>query len=173
MAGGSDQRSDDFGAWYQAAHRSVLAALIVVGRDGDLGREAADEAFARAWERWPRVRTMASPAGWTVAVGANWLRRRARRRSMEASLLERAGAGGGVAPAIPAIELPAGEVWTAVAALPERQRLAVALRYLLDLPEAEVAAHMGVHRGTVASTLSDARRRLAEVLDDPLEEDTP
>ena len=161
-----DLSDGDFGVWYRAAYRSVLAALIVVGRDGELGREAADEAFARAWERWPRVRTMASPEGWVVTVGANWLRRRARRRAMEASLVQRVGG----ADTAPAIELPARDVWTAVATLPERQRLAIALRYLLDLPEGDVAAHMGVHRGTTASTLSDARRRLADLLDDPLED---
>jgi RNA polymerase sigma-70 factor (ECF subfamily) len=38
------------------------------------------------------------------------------------------------------------------------------LRYVADLTEAQVAEVMGVARGTVASTLSDARRRLATKL---------
>jgi RNA polymerase sigma-70 factor (ECF subfamily) len=42
--------------------------------------------------------------------------------------------------------------------------MAVALRYLADLPEAEIATVMGVSRGTVASTLSSARRHLARLL---------
>jgi RNA polymerase sigma factor (sigma-70 family) len=45
--------------------------------------------------------------------------------------------------------------------LPERQRVAVVLRYLLDLPEQEVAAAMRISRGTVASALAAAHQRLA------------
>ena len=40
----------------------------------------------------------------------------------------------------------------------------MALRYVADLTERQVAEVMGISRGTVASTLSDARRRLADDL---------
>jgi RNA polymerase sigma-70 factor (ECF subfamily) len=40
----------------------------------------------------------------------------------------------------------------------------VALRYVLDLPEGEIASMLGVTRGTVASTLSKARQQLNSVL---------
>jgi DNA-directed RNA polymerase specialized sigma24 family protein len=40
----------------------------------------------------------------------------------------------------------------------------VALRYVLDLPEAEIAALMGVTRGAVSATLTTARRTLADRL---------
>jgi RNA polymerase sigma-70 factor (ECF subfamily) len=53
-----------------------------------------------------------------------------------------------------------------VAKLPDRQRTAVVLRYVADLPEADIAAAMKVSRGTVASTLSDARKALARHLSD-------
>ena len=46
--------------------------------------------------------------------------------------------------------------------LPDRQRMAVVLRYLADLTEPDIATIMGVSRGTVASTLADARRSLAD-----------
>ena len=53
-----------------------------------------------------------------------------------------------------------------VADLPLRQRTAVVLRYAADLPEADIARIMGVRRGTVAATLTQARQRLAlEVAD--------
>jgi RNA polymerase sigma-70 factor (ECF subfamily) len=43
----------------------------------------------------------------------------------------------------------------------------VVLRYLADLTETDIATVMGVTRGTVASTLADARGALAAVLTEP------
>jgi RNA polymerase sigma-70 factor (ECF subfamily) len=55
--------------------------------------------------------------------------------------------------------------------LAPRARTAVALRYVADLTEAEVAEAMNVSRGTVATTLSRARRQLARVLEPSLNGD--
>jgi RNA polymerase sigma factor (sigma-70 family) len=55
----------------------------------------------------------------------------------------------------------------AVAALPRRAREILAMRYYLDMPDTEIAAALGVSRGTVSSTasraLSTLARRLKEV----------
>jgi RNA polymerase sigma-70 factor (ECF subfamily) len=76
-----------------------------------------------------------------------------------------------------ALESPDGWVWTvaynvlrrhfrrrALRSLPLRQRTAVALRYVVDLPQAQIAAVMGVAPGTVSATLVAARKRLADAL---------
>lgn len=47
-----------------------------------------------------------------------------------------------------------------VAALPERQRLAVFLRYYADLDYASIAEALDVEVGTVSATLSQAHRNL-------------
>ncbi|MDX6200467.1 MAG: hypothetical protein QOJ79_3618 [Actinomycetota bacterium] len=52
------------------------------------------------------------------------------------------------------------DVSHAIAALPQRQRLAVELHYVLGLTVAEAAEAMRCTPGTVKSTLSDARRNL-------------
>jgi RNA polymerase sigma factor (sigma-70 family) len=52
----------------------------------------------------------------------------------------------------------------APAALPRRQREAVVLRYYLQMDTREVAEALGVHEGTVKSTLSRARSALAGAL---------
>lgn len=156
-----------FEDWYHQHHPRLVAALTALSGDADAAADAADEAFVRAYERWRRVSAMASPAGWLHQVGANALRRRMRRRAMEGRL---------VRPSAEATHptLPHPELWAAVRALPERQRTAIVLRYLGDLPEAEIAEAMGVTRGTVSSTLADARRNLEAALaerpaDDPKE----
>lgn len=147
----------EFEAWYLSEHPRLLAALTWVSGDPELALEATDEAFARALERWSRVRAMDSPGGWLYRVGLNLIRRHARRAADE-----RRAVGAHWRPDhLPA---PAGEVWAVVQDLPPRQRVAVVLRYLLDLREREVAAVMGISPGTVASTLAAARTRLASWL---------
>ena len=153
-----------FDGWYRECHPSLVAALTVVAGDASLGRDAADEALVRAYERWTRVQTMSSPAAWTYAVGVNLLRRRARRTALEARVARRA-----ERPVAPPELRP--EVWEAVRRLPPRQREAIALRYVLDLSEAGVADAMRVSVGTASATLAAARRALAAELenDNPVE----
>ena len=151
-----DDGAIDFESWYRREHPRVLGSLAALSGDADVAAEATDEAFARALARWPRVSGMASPAAWTYRVALNHLRRRMRRRIGERRALDRAGA-----PASSEDRPIDSDVWRAVRALPERQRTAVVLRYIADLSEPAIAEAMGVTRGTVASTLHDARRALA------------
>ncbi|HEX6523900.1 MAG TPA: sigma-70 family RNA polymerase sigma factor [Streptosporangiaceae bacterium] len=55
-------------------------------------------------------------------------------------------------------------VLAAVALLPQRQREVLALRYFLELSEKEIAAMLGVTRGTVASTTARGLASLARML---------
>jgi RNA polymerase sigma factor (sigma-70 family) len=102
---------------------------------------------------------MSSSTGWTYRVALNHLRRRARRAATERRVVDRVGGPNTVE------ERPADDdVWRAVRALPDRQRTAIVLRYVADLPEAAIAEAMGVSRGTVASNLSTARQSLVRFL---------
>lgn len=149
-----------FEGWYQAAYPRLSTSVLALTGDRDLAAEVTDEAFTRAWRHWRRVSEMGSPEGWTYRVALNLVRSRSRRRRVERRALTRLGAR-------PDMAAPAGEVWELVRDLSERQRQAIVLRYVGDLDEREIAEVMGVTRGTVASTLFDARRRLAVALADP------
>ena len=152
----------DFAAWYEGFRPQLVAALTLVAGDCDMATDAADEAMVRALARWSRVSSMASAEGWVFMVGRNVLRRRRRRQRFEHRLAASAGPPG---PPGSAVSLRA-EVWDVVRALPERQRQAIALRYLLDLTEQDVAAAMGVAVGTASATLTAARARLATLFDE-------
>ncbi|GAC1591932.1 MAG: hypothetical protein NVS3B21_10970 [Acidimicrobiales bacterium] len=149
---------EEFDPWYEGEHSKVLGACAALSGDRDSAQEATDEAFARAFERWDTVSTMSSPGAWVHTVALNCLRRSLRRKARE-DLLHRKRQN-------PPFEapVPRPEVWAAVRTLPERQRLAVVLRYVADLSENDVGLVMGVSRGTVASTLSAARTSLALLL---------
>jgi RNA polymerase sigma factor (sigma-70 family) len=149
--------SIDFEDWYRREHGRLLGLLTVVAGDREAAQDATAEAFTRALERWDRVAVMSSPSGWAYRVGVNIVKRRVRRASVEKLLLARE------APTqAPSTLEP--ELWAALRSLPVRLRTAIALRYVCDLTQAEVAEVMGVAPGTVSATLTSARRRLAEIL---------
>jgi RNA polymerase sigma-70 factor (ECF subfamily) len=151
--------ADEFDEWYRSHYRRIFASLYLVCGDRDACAEAVDEAFARAYERWSRVRRMESPEGWTWVVARNRVRaagRAARRRSA----VEARFAGDG---ATRPVELSV-EVWDAVRRLPRREREVIALRYLGGLRERDIADALKIAPGTVARALHDARAHLAASL---------
>ena len=74
---------------YRSESRRVLATLIRLLGDFDLGEEALHDAFTTALERWPESGVPANPRAWLVSAGRfkaiDGLRRRAR---FDASLSE-------------------------------------------------------------------------------------
>jgi RNA polymerase sigma-70 factor (ECF subfamily) len=151
--------AEGFEAWYRTEHPRLVSALTVVARDASVAADVTDEAFARALERWARVQSMASRNGWVFRTALNVLRRRYRRRALEARLLRRV--------ATTEVHRPidwSAETWDALARLPHRERVAVALKYVADLTTDEIALAMGVAPGTVGSTLHSARARLGITL---------
>jgi RNA polymerase sigma factor (sigma-70 family) len=152
--------SGDLSILFRQRRTALIATLAAISGDRDAAADAVDEAFVRAFERRARVEAMDSSAGWVLTVALNVLRR-SKRRSGRRRLAEQGAAGTDwIAPSD-----PRHEVWAAVAALPRREREAVALRYLADLTEPQIAEVMGVAVGTVGATLTSARRRLAATLE--------
>lgn len=156
----------DFETWYQREFPRVRRAMTVATGDPGLGEEAAAEAFALALVHWRRVSRMESPGGWVHTTALNQVRRSWRRAALESRYRARQRD-----EHVPAPEAPDTALWRAVQALSPRARTAIALRYVADLTEAEVAAAMHVTRGTVASTLSRARTQLAAQLQPVTTED--
>ena len=143
-----------FADWYQEHYRRVFASVLVVSGDRAATADAVDEAFARAWERWPRVRSMESPAGWVFTVARNVVRKTGRRREREQALAV-------ATPDAPEVDVA---LWQTVRALPGRERELIALRYVAGLTEKQIAATLGVAPGTVARGLHDARAHLHSML---------
>jgi DNA-directed RNA polymerase specialized sigma24 family protein len=59
---------EPFASFYEREYLRVLATCQALGRDADAAREATDEAFARAFERWRKVGEMTAPGGWVQVV---------------------------------------------------------------------------------------------------------
>jgi len=138
----------------------LAASLGLYCNDAGVGEELAQEALVRAWARWDTVSDLACPESWVYSVGLNLARSRFRRARAERRAIGRLG---------PPRESPttasatdAVAVRAAVAALPERQRAALVMRYFADLPVSDVAAAMDCADGTVRSLTSQAIERLRQ-----------
>lgn len=137
----------------------MISTLALMTGDIYLAQEAVDEAFVRAYDRWSKVRSLDSPAGWTYRVALNLVRRHSRRAN-------RVFGPSNFQTEESVFPSTFHEIWQMVNGLSRRQREVVVLRYIGDLTEGQVAAVLGVTRGTVSQTLRAAHERLGEMMDD-------
>lgn len=139
------------------AFRRVSAAII---GDSELARDAVQEAFATAVRRRHAFRGEGSLEGWLWQIVINSARdqRRRDRRGGErlSSDFEPSRNGTGEADSVRAV----------FSLLPDRQRLALFLRYYADLDYERIAQVLEVRPGTVGSTLSAARAALRTLLEE-------
>ncbi|MGW4291723.1 RNA polymerase sigma factor [Micromonospora chersina] len=144
-----------FEQFYRDHVDRIHRALALAVGDPAVAREATDEAMARAYARWDRVRRLDNPGGWVFRVGLNWATswwRKVRRERPPAEDRH---------PAAAAAPDPAGlAARSALELLPLSRRTVIVCRVLLDLSTAETAAVLDLTEGTVRSRLS---RGLAEL----------
>lgn len=127
--------------------------------DDALGFEAADEALARAYERWDEVATYTNPEGWCYRTGLNWARSwlRRRKRSRPKDLL--------LAKTEQITDItPDTDLARAIVALSDEQRAVVILRFYRDWTVEQTADALGIAPGTVKSRLSRATDQLQQHL---------
>lgn len=129
-----------------------LAHALAGPVDGD---DVAQQAWAQALAAYPGLRSAANLRGWLLTVTARCAtdvhRGRARRAVPVADVPDQPASG-----ASPPDLMPDGDLWDAVRALPERQRTAVALKYVLDLDHAGVADVLGTTPAASRRLVSDA-----------------
>jgi RNA polymerase sigma-70 factor (ECF subfamily) len=143
-------------AYRQRFHEYGSVAAAILG-DRERGRDAVQDAFARA------VRERASFRGdgaleawlWRLVVNAALSERRRRHPQVVPGELD--------ATAPPSSVADSG-VRAAIEALPERQRLILFLRYYADLDYRSIATALEIAPGTVAAALHAARNALRTIL---------
>jgi len=144
------------------AYRVAFSVL----RNSESSEDVAQEAFARAYSNFARLRDRNSFRAWLVRMtwrlAIDQLRADRRRSAREA-----------VSTLTEAVQTPAHDViareraarlWQAIDALPEKLRIVVVLAGIEEHDTREVAVLLEVPEGTVKSRLFHARRRLKEML---------
>jgi len=143
---------------FDAFYRSTLPAMVrvatlIVG-SRPTAEDLAQDAFVRVHAHWAGID---DPAAYTHRAVVNACRSHLRRRVLERR--HRASLAPDVA------ELEARELLDALAALPDRQRAAVVLRFYAGLSERETADALGCAPGTVGSLVHRALATLRQAIE--------
>ena len=154
----------DFEEFYQANYGLTVALVTAVLGDRQDAEDVAQETFARALARWPRLSSYELPEAWVrqVALRLAVDSRRRLRRAISTALRLRAAQP--AAEPEPGQSLPFTAVGLALMLLPMREREVIVLHYFLDLPVERIAHERRVPASTVKARLVSGRRRLEREL---------
>jgi RNA polymerase sigma-70 factor, ECF subfamily len=149
---------------YRTRYGAFLRVAAAIVRDEHVAEEVVHDGFVRALRHRRGFAGKGSLDAWLWQIVVNEARRRS---AAERRAVPQVSAGLANSVAAPNGHHESGAVVALVAALPERQRLALFLRYYADLDYEAIAAALDVAPGTVAATLhaaqSSLRRDLLEV----------
>lgn len=150
----------DFESFFGGQYPMLVGALYLLTGDQAEAEDLAQEALARAYERWDRVREMDSPGGYVYRTAVNLNRKRARRAAIGMRLrLQQS------SPDPVAYVESRRDVMKALADLPVGQREALVLTEWLDLTADEAGAILGIEGASVRSRVHRAKRVLRTRLD--------
>ena len=139
---------------YRREYRRFVRVAAAILRDETRAVDAVQDAFASAIRRRRQFRGEGPLEAWVWRMVVNAaLKERGRRAHASLDDVE--------------LATPAEEptrVAESIARLPERQRVALFLRYYADLDYASIAAALEISPGTVAATLNAAHTSLRRLL---------
>ena len=148
-----------FDEFYSSAAARLVRHSYALTGDMAEAQDIAQEAFARAWQRWSAVRECDSPEAWVRRVATNLAASRWRRIRVA-----RAAAGQPAPQHAPEVSTDTVALVCGLRTLPERQRTVLVLHYMCDLSVDQIAAELGCPAGSVKSWLSRGRTALAEAV---------
>lgn len=158
------KQAREFEEFYAANYGKIVALITAVLGDRSEADDIAQEAFARALARWPKVGEYELPEAWVRRVALRLAIDSGRRfrRTMRALPLLRAMVRPAVSQPEPLAITPLGR---ALARLPLREREALVLHYVADMAVQQIAEDRGIRVSTVKARLAAGRRRLEQELE--------
>ena len=138
-------------ALYRERLQDYTRAATAIAGDEESGRDAVQEAFAKAVRRRRRFRGEGQLEAWVLRIVVNAARDARRRRSRSIELPR---------PLAPRAE----ELRVPLELLTDRQREVLFLHYYADLDYSTIASALGISPGTVGAILTTARQTLRDAL---------
>ncbi|GAA1714429.1 hypothetical protein GCM10009765_74290 [Fodinicola feengrottensis] len=165
-ANGETRMSDRdavFAAFVSANAAGLLRTAHLLIGDPHRAEDLLQTALTKAYVHWERIENPAAAKAYVRRILANtatsWWRLRSSSERPTDELPELAVTDRSAESA------EADEVWAYLNQLPRRQRTVLVLRFYEDMSEAEVAAALGISRGTAKSTASRGLARLRELME--------
>ena len=148
---------DEFIWLFRNEYTGVVWSANLVLHDYARAEDVAQDAFVRLLENWRKVSRYDRPAAWVRLVAVRLATRIAKRQSRLVSIE--------AAWPFACVSRPLDlDLIAAIRQLPPKQRAAIALHYVEDLPVNEIAGALGCSASTASVHLHRARTRLAELL---------
>ncbi|WP_326555535.1 SigE family RNA polymerase sigma factor [Micromonospora sp. NBC_01813] len=151
---------DGFDEFYRGSRQRLLGCVYLLTGNLAEAQDAVQEAYVRAWQRWSTICTYDDPEAWTRLVASRIAISRWRSLRSRARAYLRHGA----VESTPGPGIETVEVVRALRQLPEEQRTAMALYYLLGMSVADVARETNAPVGTIKARLARGRIALAPLL---------
>jgi RNA polymerase sigma factor (sigma-70 family) len=140
---------------YLDAFPRVYRALVATGARPDEAEDALHDAFERGF----KTDSITSVEGWLFVVASRqWRRRRIRDRILHPFTAQ-------LDVTVPSPSSDRVGLFAALGALPLRQRQVLVSRYMLGMSQEETAALLGIARGTVAATTTQAARAMRALME--------
>jgi len=153
--------ASSFEEFFRSEYPALARALVLLTGSGSEAEDLAQEAMARAYERWGRVARMESPVGYVYRTAMNLNRKRVRRLAVRTRKVFASAPGPDPADAAGA----RADVLRAVRDLPVGQREALALVEWSGLSAEEASRVLGIDAASVRGRLYRARATLRDRLE--------
>jgi len=150
----TDHDEVDWERLYRTVYPSVYRALVATLLDADVASDALQDAFVAGLDRPPLHD--ANVAGWLFRVAVRKAARARRRPTLRLDDASRMASGRNQIDAL----LDRLSVGQLLRLLSERQRSIVVAFFYLDQSQEQIAELLGIRRGTVAATISQALTRM-------------
>jgi RNA polymerase sigma factor (sigma-70 family) len=140
---------------YRAGFLRFVRVATAIAGDEDTGADAVHDAFVQAVRKRRSYRGDGALEGWVWRLVVNAAKKRV--RPVKRAELEEP----------PVRDNSFGDpIRALIAAMPDRQRLVLFLRYYADLDYGAIAATVGIAPGTVGATLNAAHAALRQALEE-------
>jgi RNA polymerase sigma-70 factor, ECF subfamily len=161
---------EDFERLYNASYGRILGTLTALLGDRAAAEDCAQDAFEKAYRKWPTWQPLAPAEAWVhrIAINAAISHKRKMRLRQVDEVIRRIGAPG--VGQDPQDVVENRDLAEALAKLPPKQAAAIVLRHYHGYTNRAIAHALGIPERTVASRLSIAKQRLRVILQ-PTHED--
>lgn len=154
-------------ALYASHYRRLVRLSVLLVRDVETAEEVVQDSFVAMHGRWRSLKEPDKGLAYLRQTVVNKSRSVLRHRAVQARHVpprapDRPGADEDVL-----VAERRTAVLDALRELPDRQREVLALRYYLDLSEADIASTLGISRGAVKSHASRGVAALRSLMEDP------